>query len=580
MHIYSSLLKLKPGKRLLQTLLLLLAVFLFSALSIFISFVLKNLDPSEYGLIRGNKDDFEVTYKEIMFFVSIVLAFLVLSISFRHVSNRRLRLFLISLSLFYLLAAFLMVLTDVIYYLIFAYRITFSSVQTVLNSDAEEAKGFVKLYYSHSRLLVILLFIAAGFFIASRRRWFAALFATRSFFITSLLISAFGVIDFIQLAHSKGNGTHNMRYWDITIGEYNEYHAFNRKLASEKNTLNLSKEYDGFYKQDTLQKTIVLVLSESLSKRHMSLYGYQRRTTPNLDTNTSIFKFNDCVTLAPLTIEAVPGLFVNGYLSNKINLIALLNKLGYETAWISNQSGWGKQDGPIVLLSQVCKETVFLDALADDEKSNASLHYDENILARFDQALAAPSRSSRLIVLHFMGCHFDYEKRYPAGRSYFTSAPPAKLAVSSALTHSIVNFYDNAVHYHDSVINEVLKVFTKRSTDKNAALLFLADHGEELYEHRNYAGHGYPPSRVTSEIPAFAFLSPGFKKNYPATEEAMKARKNTPYSTANNFYTVLQLLNISSKKHRNKILKNAFFSPYYDSTANRQVMGVNYSEMH
>jgi heptose-I-phosphate ethanolaminephosphotransferase len=370
-----------------------------------------------------------------------------------------------------------------------------------------------------------------------------------------------------------------VRYWDIIIGEYNEYNEFNRRLNAEKNVLNLSKEYNNFYKQDTLAKTLVLVISESLSKYHMSLYGYPRLTTPNLGSNGDIIKFNNCVTLAPLTIEAVPGLFFNGHLSKKINLIALLNKMGYETHWISNQSGWGKMDKTIVLLSQLCQTSVFPDALADDDKSNASIHYDEEILPHFDRVLGVPSKKSRLIVLHMMGCHFEYEKRYPVDRNYFTTPPPVKTVVNTERAQNIINRYDNAVHYHDSVTNEIIKVFSKHTVNKNAVLVFLSDHGEELFEHRDHAGHGYEPRREISEVPYFVLLSPGFKKHYPKIVEIMKSRLNTPYSTVNNFHTIVHLLNINSSTQKNKINKNAFFSSSYDSTSKRLVGGYDYSQM-
>jgi heptose-I-phosphate ethanolaminephosphotransferase len=575
----NNLLRLKPDRVLLQTLLFLIAVFIFSTLSLFTAYVLKYIDPSQYGFIRGNKEDLEITYKEITFFASIIVSLFLLSVSYRYIKNNKLRLFVVSFSLAYLTAAFLIVLTDVVYYLIFAYRINFSSFQTILNTDTEEVKGFIKLYITTGRILMVLVFIVSVVWIILKRSWFIHLFSTRSFFVATLLITLFGIIDFGQLAHTFGNGTRNVRYWDIVIGEYNDYKQFKKKLKEEKEVLSLSKEYNSFYKKDTLAKTLVLVISESLSKHHMSLYGYSRPTTPNLDTNKSIIKFNDCVTLAPLTIEAVPGLFFNGYLSKQINLIALLNKLGYETHWISNQSGWGKRDGTIVLLSQICETATFLDALADDDKSNLAIHYDEELLTHFDKLLAAPSQKSRLIVLHLMGCHYDYEKRYPSGRTHFTSVPPAKMAVNTKKTQSIVNLYDNAVHYHDSVVNEINKIYSKHTRNKNAVLFFLSDHGEELYEHRDYAGHGSEQDREVAEIPSFAIVSNDFRKNYPTLEKMMRNRSNTPYSTSNNFYTVLHLLNIHSRKHETKILTNAFFSPSYDSTAKRIVGNYEYSQM-
>ncbi len=509
--IFSS--KLKPNKALLQTLLLVVATFVISCLPIFLGFLLKHFDPEEYGLITGHKEDLEITYKEILFFASVMIAFFMLSVAFRHVKNKALKITLIAFGSLYLFASCFIILVDVIYYLIFTCRITFSAVQTILNTNSEEATGFVKLYYSPGKIITILVFIFFNVLVILKREKFITLFSTRAFFGFSLVLTLFGIADFGQVAYSKSNGPHNVRYWDIIIGEYNEYKEFNRRLIAEKNNQNLSKEYDSFYDKDTLQKTLVLVVSESLSKKHMSLYGYTRSTTPNLDTNKNIFKFNNCVTQSALTIEAVPGIFFNGYFAKKINLITLLNKLNYETAWISNQSGWGKGDRTIVLLSQLCKKNIFMDAMADNDKSNSSLHYDEDVLIEFEKTISAPSKRSKFIVLHLMGCHFEYEKRYPAGRDLFRSKVPVKVAVNNERTQNIINSYDNAMRYHDSVINEIVKIFSKHSLNKNASLVFLSDHGEELYENRNYAGHGFPPTKVTAEIPYFVMLTPDFKNS-------------------------------------------------------------------
>lgn len=574
-----SIRKFKPDRALFQSLLILALVFIASSFSLVLGYLLKNFNPAEYGLIRGRKEDLEITYKEVLFFFSIAMALFVLSTAFRYIRKPRLKTVVISVALVYLVAASFMILADVIYYLVFAYRITFSSVQTVLNTNPEEVKGFVKLYYSPGKIIALLIFFAGVLLIVIRRHWFVRLFGTHSFFMISSLTTCIGTLDFIQMAHSKGNGLHNMRYWDIIIGDYNEYREFNRRLAAERNSHNLSKEYADFYKQDTLQKTLVFVISESLSRRHMSLYGYTRPTTPNLDTNTGIFKFNDCVTQAALTIEAVPGLFFSGYLSKRINLIALLNKLGYETSWISNQSGWGKGDRTIVLLSKLAGTRFFTDERADNDAANVSQHYDEEILPSFERLLRKPSRKSKFIVLHLMGCHFDYEKRFPSGKKFFNEPPPAKEAANTERSRNVLNAYDNAMRYHDSVINEVIKIFARDGRGKNSALVFLSDHGEELYDYRDHAGHGFPATRASSEIPYFTLLSPDFEKNYPRIPEVMKQRVNTPYSTENNFYTLLDLLNIRSKKYRSRILRKGFFNSAYDSTAPRFVKGIDYDKM-
>lgn len=577
MNFNASFLKLNRGKTFFQTLVFLVVVFLVSALPVFLGFILKLVNPSEYGINQGIKD-LEITYKELLFFLSMVLALFVLSASFKYIQKKWMKTIFVFMACLYLFIACFLILADIIYYLIFSYRLTFSVVQTVLNTNPDEAKDFIKLYISVGNSVTIILFIVFMLWLVKKRKWFVSFFSTRSFFITALLFSIFGIIDFATITSTHPNGLNNIRYGDIIAG-YNQYLEFNRTLQTEKNNYQFSKEYDTFYKNDTLQKTLVLLVSESLSKRHMSLYGYPRKTTPNLDTNKSIYVFNNCVTMATLTQDAVPNLFSREHLDREVNLITLLNKLGYTTWWISNQSGWGRGDKTIVAFAQLCSQNIFTDKFSDDDKSNLSRHYDEEILKHFNKAMSESQKSSRFIVLHLMACHFDYDKRYPKNRNFYTSVPPAKTAVSSKKTNEILNSYDNAMHYHDSVVNQILTIFSKHSQNKNAALVFLSDHGEELFENRNFSGHTYPASRLTSEIPYFTLLSDDFKKNFPEIETNMMARKNTPYSTADNFFTMLQLLNINSKTYNDKIQKNGFFDSAYDSTHPRMVMGDDYSTM-
>ncbi|MCC6373108.1 MAG: sulfatase-like hydrolase/transferase [Bacteroidia bacterium] len=562
-----------------QTIVAILILFVLCAFPIILSFILKNLNPAEYGLIQGNKQDFELTYKELLFFTSIVLCFFFFSAGFRYAKSRVTKIGIILIPLLYLTSAFLFLLTDILYYIVFAYRMTFSVVQTILNTNSEEAKDFVSIYASWGVILLLLVVATLLILLYVKRKAFFDLIASKPFFIGSCLVSIFGVLDYTILSIQNENQFMNVRYWDITIGQYKAYNDFINKLEADKNTVTLSGEYKNFNNKDSIPKTLVLVISESLSKNHMSLYGYGRKTTPNLDSNNSIIKFYDCVAYAALTIDAVPSLVYNNFQTKEINLIALLNKLNYETTWISNQSGWGRKDGPIVLMSKLCQRSIYNDSLAENDQANSSHHYDAEILDSYQKILSSESKKSKFIVLHLMGCHFEYERRYPLGWNKFIGKAPIKLSVNNKKTEDIVNAYDNAVLYHDSVTNEIIKKFKNYTKDKNAALIFLSDHGEEIYEKKDYFGHCYPPTKIMSEIPYFTLLSPEFRKRYSAIDSVMHKRTMTRYSTGKNFFTVLYLLNIGSEKHNPEIERYGFFSPNYDSTYTRHVMGDDYDKM-
>ncbi len=553
-------------------------VFVLSTLPVFLGYTLKWVCPSEYGLIKGDKNDLEITYHEILFFCTVIFAFFVLSLSMTALRHRLLKRSLQVIALIYLFSAGLMVLIDCLHYLVFASRLQFSSVQTVLNSNSDEAGDFLRLYVTPMRLLPLLIFIVFLIWLIRRREHLTRFFSARPFLIVCFALSIFGTVDFIQASHSKGNGLHNVRYWDVTIGEYNEYMEFNRRLEKERTGADLSKEYEAFSQPDTSAKTLVLVVSESLSRKHMSLYGYSRATTPRLDSNRTIYRFTDCVTSAALTTEAVPALFTNGYLENRVNLISLFNRLGYETHWLSNQAGWGRGDKGIVLLSGLCKNTVFTDGLGDDQAANTTQHYDEELLPHFCAALRSPA-PRKLIVLHLMGCHFDYEKRYPPGKAYFSDPPPLPPGAKDDRSIAILNAYDYAMRYHDSVVTEMIGVFQTHCADKQAVFVFLADHGEELFDYRHHNGHGYPANHATATIPFFMVVSPAFKSQARATDSLIRSRLHSPWTSKDAFFTLLQLQGVRSRRYARPLTERAFFSTGYDPHRVREVMGQDYNQM-
>lgn len=54
------------------------------------------------------------------------------------------------------------------------------------------------------------------------------------------------------------------------------------------------------------RKTLVLVIGESTTRQHMSLYGYTRPTTPKLEAlRGQLTVFNEVFASRPYTIEAL-----------------------------------------------------------------------------------------------------------------------------------------------------------------------------------------------------------------------------------------------------------------------------------
>ena len=100
--------------------------------------------------------------------------------------------------------------------------------------------------------------------------------------------------------------------------------------------------------------------------------------------------------------------------------------------------------------------------------------------------------------------------------------------------------YDNAILYGDYVLAEMMKSFV----EWNAVLVFLSDHGEEVYDYRDRMGRSYTDKvdslylRYQYEIPFVVWCSDRFKSNYPDVVNHIQEAVTKPFMIDN----VCQLL--------------------------------------
>ena len=90
--------------------------------------------------------------------------------------------------------------------------------------------------------------------------------------------------------------------------------------------------------------TLVLVIGESTNRQRMSLYGYPRNTTPELDKlRDQLAVFDNVITPRPYTIEALQQVLTFAdeenpdlYLKTP-SIVSVMKQAGYKTYWITNQ---------------------------------------------------------------------------------------------------------------------------------------------------------------------------------------------------------------------------------------------------
>ena len=298
-------------------------------------------------------------------------------------------------------------------------------------------------------------------------------------------------------------------------------------------------------KNATSNNTLVLVIGESTNRQRMSLYGYQRKTTPELDAmRNELLVFDNIYSPRPYTIETLqqvltfadqknPDLFLK-----KPTLINLMKQAGYKTYWITNQQTQTKRNTMLTTFSKQADKQIYLN----NNRMQDSTQYDGVVIRPFQKILNEPAQK-KFIVIHLLGTHRKYHYRFPEEFAVFqgNSDLPKWLNDSQAEEY---NDYDNAIAYNDFVVSELIKQF-KQHND-HGMLVYFSDHGEEVYDRPEKLFTGRNEAAPTSAmytIPFIVWQSPSWRQSNPVDNKEEVIHR--AYSTSDFIYTWSELAGIS-----------------------------------
>lgn len=307
--------------------------------------------------------------------------------------------------------------------------------------------------------------------------------------------------------------------------------------------------------------TLVLVIGESTNRQRMSLYGYPRATTPELDKlRDQLAVFDNVITPRPYTIEALQQVLTFAdeenpdlYLKTP-SIVSMMKQAGYKTYWITNQQTMTKRNTMLTTFSEQADEQVYLN----NNRNQNARQYDGDVLAPFSKALADPAER-KFIVVHLLGTHMSYQYRYPPSFDKFTDREgvPAGISDDQLPTY---NSYDNAVLYNDFVVSSLIKDYAK--TDPNGFLLYLSDHGEDVFDSAGHSTLGRNEGKPTAPmytIPFMAYASPKWRESHSWNFAGDLQR---PYSSSQLIHTWADLAGFSSAElDRSKSLVSDSFKP-------------------
>ena len=321
---------------------------------------------------------------------------------------------------------------------------------------------------------------------------------------------------------------------------------------------------------------VVFVLGESTDRNHMQLYGYRLPTTPHLTARFErgeIFRFTDTIACANNTSPAMSRIFTFTEKENplndwyfKANIFDIVRRAGYRTFWLSNQSPLGLYGNFDKYFSARCDEKFFIEA---EDKIATQRKIDGVLLPVVDEFLTH-AREKNFYVIHLYGTHGTYSERYPAEFEKFSARDEDK---PEELWRQVTAEYDNAVLYNDFIVDEIIRRFE----DKNAVLIYISDHGEEVYEGRDFAWHSVEEEGNVHmiEIPALVWASEKFRERYPEKISALNAALDRPYRTDYLIHALLDLMDIRTTSYD---ASKSIINENFDSTRARLYNGVPYTK--
>ena len=236
---------------------------------------------------------------------------------------------------------------------------------------------------------------------------------------------------------------------------------------------------------------IILIIGESFNKYHSELYGYGRQTNPRMvqeQEKGNLFVFSDVVTPYNMTSHVMKNLFSVNSMMDKENwghfpiFPAIFRDAGFNVYFWDNQKTSGKADvSDFSIFSYLYDPDVVKMSYTDC--NNTPYEFDMDLLIDFFNKYNRIKKRS-FAIFHLRGQHDMAENRYPhtADNIYFSSdsikgdyTDKQKLQIA---------FYDNATKYNDNVIYYLIN----KVRDRECAVVYLSDHGEEVHDYRNHYG--------------------------------------------------------------------------------------------
>lgn len=240
-------------------------------------------------------------------------------------------------------------------------------------------------------------------------------------------------------------------------------------------------------------ENVILIIGESERKQNMSLYGYNKKTTPYTDLQSNnMMIFDNAVSPAGITNLSVPLMlssidpdeFRYNYSKLSYNIINLANQSSYNTFWISTQAS----AKGITAMASMSKNKKWVNG------------YDEAIIPELKNIIR--QKNDKFIVFHIMGSHPNPCNRLP-----------------SNWNSGDLDCYDSSIKYTDFVMKDVFS--TLKNT--NSVVIYASDHGLKIKDNKLL----HVDSKESTQVPFFVWYGDKVPETYRSVGRNTKQTQTT-----------------------------------------------------
>lgn len=464
------------------------------------------------------------------------VGWLILLTSFAYVFRRK------WLYLLLLIPFFISGLVDLFYTSTFQQQFESPLFRVLADTDFHEASEFLNNYLGAFNASIILLYVLGFIYLGTKTKMFRV-----ETFKSKLLISA----GLLMLIVAVQQTLFYERFKDVipgAIGQSIDGYAKYLKLQDEMSMRpQLLANFNGKLSlQSDKPQTYVVVIGESAVRKHHSLFGYQRQTNPLLEKiRDDLILFDDVLSPFAITYLSLSHTLSQQRVgqakpfTESLSSVGVAKKAGFKTWWISTQASY---EGTTLSLSLVADESVYL---TDKEKLDAA------VIDKIKVALADESKH-KVIFVHIRGSHMTYSKRYPESFDYFKDDQGIDIYTQSPSKKQIeiTNAYDNSIRFTDSILYQIIDLLDNNSKARSAmaGLVYFSDHGEEVYDYKDFIGHELKRTTpVMFEIPFLVWANTYYKDVFNDKYLSMKQNKGLPFLNDDFFDFGLCFMGIESE---------------------------------